>query len=39
MRIRAAVLREMGAPTPYADSRPLEIADVELDDPVRASCS
>jgi Zn-dependent alcohol dehydrogenase len=33
MRIRAAVLREMGAPAPYADSRPLEIADVELDGP------
>jgi Zn-dependent alcohol dehydrogenase len=33
MRIRAAVLREMGAPTPYARSRPLEIADVELDGP------
>jgi Zn-dependent alcohol dehydrogenase len=33
MRIRAAVLREMGAPTPYADSRPLEIAGVELDGP------
>jgi alcohol dehydrogenase len=33
MRIRAAVLREMGLPTPYASSRPLEIADVELDDP------
>lgn len=33
MRIRAAILREMGAPTPYADSRPLEIAGVELDGP------
>jgi len=33
VRIRAAVLREMGLPTPYAESRPLEICDVELDDP------
>lgn len=33
MRIRAAVLREMGRPTPYARSRPLELADVELDGP------
>ena len=33
MRIRAAVLREMGLPTPYAQSRPLEICEVELDGP------
>lgn len=33
MRVRAAVLREMGLPAPYARSRPLEIADVELDAP------
>ncbi len=33
MRIRAAVLREMGLPAPYADSRPLVISDVELDEP------
>jgi Zn-dependent alcohol dehydrogenase len=33
MRIRAAVLREMGRATPYAQSRPLEITEVELDDP------
>ncbi len=33
MRIRAAVLRSMGTPPPYAESRPLEIEDVELDDP------
>ena len=33
MRIRAAVLREMGLPAPYAQSRPLEICDVELDEP------
>jgi alcohol dehydrogenase len=35
MRIRAAVLREMGLAAPYAESRPLEIADVELDEPGR----
>jgi Zn-dependent alcohol dehydrogenase len=33
MRVRTAVLREMGASRPYADSRPLEIAEVELDPP------
>jgi len=33
MRIRAAVLREMGRPAPYAESLPLEITDVELDEP------
>jgi alcohol dehydrogenase len=33
MRIRAAVLREMGLPAPYAESRPLQITEVELDDP------
>lgn len=33
MKIRAAVLREMGRPAPYALSRPLEITDVELDEP------
>jgi alcohol dehydrogenase len=33
VRIRAAVLREMGLPTPYAQSRPLQITEVELDDP------
>lgn len=31
--IRAAVLTAMGLPTPYVDSRPLQILDVELDDP------
>jgi alcohol dehydrogenase len=31
--VRGAVLREMGLPRPYADSRPLEIADLELDPP------
>lgn len=33
MRTRAAVLREMGRPGPYAESRPLEIAELELDAP------
>ncbi|MFZ1993739.1 MAG: alcohol dehydrogenase catalytic domain-containing protein, partial [Solirubrobacteraceae bacterium] len=33
MRIRAAVLREMGRPAPYAQSRPLEISEAELDEP------
>ena len=33
MRIRTALLREMGAPRPYAESRPLEVAEVELDPP------
>jgi alcohol dehydrogenase len=33
MYIRAAVLREMGAPTPYANSKPLKIETVELDAP------
>lgn len=33
MRIKAAVLREMGAAHPYADTRPLGIETVELDEP------
>ena len=33
MKVRAAVLREMGLPAPYAQSQPLEIAEVELDGP------
>ncbi len=33
MRVRGAVLREMGLPAPYAESRPLEIADLELAGP------
>lgn len=33
MKIRAAVLRQMGLPAPYAQSRPLQIAEVELDAP------
>lgn len=33
MKIKAAVLREMGLPQPYADSRPLHIDELELDPP------
>ena len=33
MKIRAAVLRTMGAALPYAQSRPLSIEEVELDPP------
>ena len=33
MRIRAAVLDAMGAPRPYADSKPLAISEVELGAP------
>src|SRR3546814_14076903 len=33
MKIRAAVLREMGVPAPYAQSRPVQVSDVELDPP------
>ena len=33
MRVRGAVLRELGLPGPYAESRPLEIAELELDPP------
>lgn len=33
IRMRAAVLREMGLPVPYAQSRPLSIEEVELDGP------
>ena len=35
MRIRAAVLREAGAQSPYAVSRPLRVEEVELDAPGR----
>lgn len=35
MKIRAAVLREMGLPQPYAESRPLTIEELELDPPGR----
>ncbi|HEX2725432.1 MAG TPA: zinc-dependent alcohol dehydrogenase family protein [Beijerinckiaceae bacterium] len=33
MKIKAAVLNEMGAARPYADSRPLRIDEIELDRP------
>lgn len=33
MRTRIALLREMGLPRPYTDSRPLEIVEADLDDP------
>ncbi|CAM4178600.1 Alcohol dehydrogenase [Bordetella tumbae] len=33
MKIKAAVLRNMGLAAPYADSRPLQITEVELDPP------
>ena len=33
MKIRAAVLRQIGQPGPYADTQPLGIEDVELDAP------
>ena len=33
MKIRAAVLETMGAPLPYAQSRPLKIEELELDPP------
>ena len=33
MKIRAAVLHEIGLPAPYAESRPLSIEEVELDPP------
>ena len=33
MKIKAAVLEEMGSPAPYAASKPLKVQDVELDGP------
>ena len=33
MRVRGAVLRQTGLPRPYAESRPLEIVELELDPP------
>jgi alcohol dehydrogenase len=33
MKIRAAVLHEMGLPAPYTQSKPLKIEDLELDPP------
>ena len=33
MKVRTALLREVGAERPYAETRPLEVAEVELDPP------
>jgi alcohol dehydrogenase len=33
VKVRGAVLREMGLPAPYAESRPLDIQELELDPP------
>src|ERR1700743_3805053 len=33
MKIKAAVLETMGAKRPYAESKPLRVQQVELDDP------
>ena len=33
MKMRAAVLRQIGLPAPYAESRPLSIEEVDLADP------
>ena len=33
MKIKAAVIRQMGQPQPYADSKPMAIEEVELDKP------
>lgn len=33
MKIRAAVLRQMGLPAPYAQSRPVHVSDVDLEPP------
>ena len=33
MLIRGAVLESIGAPRPYADSRPITIGELELDPP------
>jgi alcohol dehydrogenase len=33
MKVRGAVLREMGRPRPYADTRPLEVVELELAPP------
>lgn len=35
MKVKAAVLHEMGLPAPYADSRPLRIEELDLDGPGR----
>lgn len=33
MKIRAALVREMGLPAPYAQSRPIQVSEVELEPP------
>jgi Zn-dependent alcohol dehydrogenase len=33
MKVRGAVLREMGLDAPYAQSRPLSVIELELDPP------
>jgi alcohol dehydrogenase len=33
MKIKAAVIRQMGLPQPYADSKPMQIEEVDLDKP------
>ena len=33
MKMKAAVIRQMGLPQPYADSKPMTIEEVELDKP------
>ena len=33
MKVRSAVLREMGAERPYARTRPLEVMEIDLDPP------
>ena len=33
MKMKAAVIRQMGLPQPYADSKPMSIEEVELDKP------
>jgi alcohol dehydrogenase len=35
VKVRGALLRELGLPAPYAASRPLELAELELDGPGR----
>ena len=36
MKIKAAVLHEMGLPKPYAESKPLKIETLELDEPTKS---
>ena len=38
MKIRAAILEEMGRAPPYAQSRPLTIGEVDLQVPALAKC-